>query len=169
MIIHSRGQAPEGSLAIHKPTLTRGRMPTCSLRILNSLQTFVICRMTVVALVWSGSPSIDVPPELGLLTFLNSRESSLLRLMCRLPRTYLQKLPLHLPRVRKPWEVLVHLPGCTLGNRRVDLERLFSVIELGFSIFRQMPFRFAQALPVERAAVSPHVLAQKTSPCVPVY
>jgi hypothetical protein len=83
---------PEGWLATPKPTLARGSHANRSSRILNSLQTFRVCRSTLITLVRSGGPSkqcredLTVLPtlKLGLLPFLivllSSRLSDLLHL-----------------------------------------------------------------------------------------
>jgi hypothetical protein len=84
-------------------------MPTRSPRVLNSLQTFMIRRSVAITFVRSRRPSkqcredLTVAPLLkpGLLPFLSSRVSFILRLMCSDRSTSLQELPLLQPRAAR--------------------------------------------------------------------
>jgi hypothetical protein len=56
-ITHLLGQAPEGWLATPTPTPTRGSHANRSSRILNSLQTVMICPVPVITLAPPRDPS----------------------------------------------------------------------------------------------------------------
>jgi hypothetical protein len=107
---------PNGGWLHRAPRLRVAVMSAGLLRILNSLQTFIVCRCIVVTSARSGGPSkqcrqdLTVPLilKLGLLPFLNSLESSTLLTSYSHRRTSLQESPLQRPRVvRVLWEVLV--------------------------------------------------------------
>jgi hypothetical protein len=52
-----------------KLTLARGRIPTGPLRILNSLQTVMICPLQVITLAPPVDPSKQCPQDLVILLF----------------------------------------------------------------------------------------------------